>query len=646
MFCYSRRLIHFARRVGRHCLAAATLIAVLAVHAEGAQPNPDAAAPKKEAEAESSAPAEDAPAFIVATGQITDAIGAGQKGVLVTAFLKNADGSAGNQIATTTTDEMGDFSLAASAPPGNVEIIVKFSKEQFTELAKIIRLDPDKPPPFLGEALEGDLTLAGKVVSAADKKPVAANVVFENMFTRREVEADAEGRFEIRSLSPVQGELEITSPGFGRERKAVRVPVSSELIVELKPERTVHLTVTDRAGKPIAGAVLECIDSARHDFRTLITGEDGVAELKGLHFDAGKIVVRLSREGFVATRGAGESLALPENVPESRHQLIMERAGTITGLVRDAKTEEALYGARVFAGDAYTDSSPRDWTDPEGRYTLTGVSPGPTCVTVHLAGHGPDMRTVEVAAEETAKLNFELGEAGLVRGIVKNESGEPVAGVEVAATHWREKDTLGLRAMTDRDGRFVMENAPADEFSISIFGAPAGVTRTVRAGDPAEAEFVMKEAPPRPPVLSRGQPAPELTFKTLEGASISLRELKGKTVLLIFWATWCGPCIAEIPQLIEVSEKFRGRNDFVMLGISRDFEENSLRDFLKTHPKMIWPQSFGTAGGADLAAEGFGVSGIPAIFLLDPEGKVAQSELRDEGIMHAVEESLKARPTP
>ncbi len=569
------------------------LLAQLTLAAQGALPVPDPVVAIDKSEQSPKESDNAGAAFIVATGQITDAIGAGQKDVLVTAFLKNPDGSAGKQIAQTATDAMGDFSLAANEPPGSAEIIVKFSKDQFAELARIIQLDPAKPPPFLGETLEGNLSLTGRVISAADKKPVAAKVAFENMFTRRDVEADAEGRFAILSLSPVQGELEITSPGFGRERKAVRVPVSGELIIELKPERTVHLTVTDRAGTPIAGAVLECIDSARHDFRTLITGDDGTAELKALHFDANKIVVRLSREGYVTTGEVGDSLKLPENATESRHHLIMERAGTITGVVRDATTDEPLYGARVFAGDSYMDSSPRDWTDPEGRYTLSGVRPGLACVTVHLAGHAPDLKIVEVQAQDTVKLNFVLGEAGIVRGIVKSISGEPVAGVEVMATKWREKDTLGLRAMTDHEGRFVMENAPADEFTLSMVGSPLNVTRTAKSGDATEAEFVLDRISTRPAALSAGQSAPELAFKTLGGETINLRDLQGKTVLLVFWATWCAPCVAEVPRLIEVSEKFRGRNDFVLLGISRDFEEDSLRSFLKANPKMTWPQTFG-----------------------------------------------------
>ncbi len=591
--------------------------------------------------------AKDHPAFTIATGQITDAIGAGQKDVKVVAYLKNADGSAGREIAQTQSDAMGDFVLGAAENPGAVEIVVRFSKDQFAELTKIIQLEEGKAAPYIGEALDGNLKLTGTVLSAADKKPVsAAKVEFENTFTHRDVETDAAGRFEIGSLSPVQGELEVNSPGFGREVKTVRVPASSELVIELKPQRTVHFLVTDRAGGPLAGAVLECGDSARHDFRTLITGDDGRIVLKGLHFDASQLSVRLSRNGYVAALDIGESLSLPADKVESEHTLVMERAASITGHVRNAKDHSPLYGARVFAGDSYSDVAPKDWTDPEGKYSLSEIRPGACTVTVHLSGHAPEMKVVDAVPGKTANLDFEMGEAGLVRGIVKNESGEPVVGIEVVAADWRRKQTLGLRAMTDHQGRFTIENAPSDQFALSIFGAPTPVTRLVKAGDSTDAEFVFDTTKLKRNRLSPGEPAPKLTVTTLEGKTLSLSDLQGKNVLLIFWATWCAPCVAETPHLIATLEKFRGRNDFTMLGISRDYEEDALRDFLKANPKMTWPQAFGDAGGADTAAEAFGVAGIPAIFLIDAEGNVAATDLRDERIMQAVEKALGAQATP
>jgi peroxiredoxin len=170
--------------------------------------------------------------------------------------------------------------------------------------------------------------------------------------------------------------------------------------------------------------------------------------------------------------------------------------------------------------------------------------------------------------------------------------------------------------------------------------------RTVKAGEDSEAEFVLEEGPPRRISLAPGQPAPDLTIKTLDGESISLGGLRGKTVLLVFWATWCAPCVAEVPTLIEVHERFRGRNDFVLLGFSRDFEDGALRDFLKANPKMTWPQAFGDAGGANQAAEAFGVAGIPAIFLLDSQGTIAAADLRDEQIIQEIEKALGAKPTP
>lgn len=588
---------------------------------------------------------EDDGRFVIATGQITDVVGAGQDAVAVTAFLRNTDGTRGQRIAATRTNEMGDFKLLCNQSPGPVEIIVRFSKEQFAELTQIITLGDDQPVPFIGAALEGNLKISGRVVHAADQQPVSAKIVFQNMFTNREVETGADGRFEIDSLSPVQGELEVTAEGFGRERKKIRVPLAEDVLIELKPERTATIIISNAAGLPVAGAAVECFDPARNDQRNLISGDDGVVEFRGLHFDADRLQVRVFKDGFVAIDGRGTTLSLPSKEIASSHPITLERAGEITGKVKDASTGEALHGARVFAGDTFSDFAPHDWTDPNGKYTLSGVRPGLTPVTVHLDGHAPDLKIIEIDAEAPAKLDFELGSPGTVRGTIKTQEGAPVVGVEVAATQWRGKSTLGLRAMTDHEGRFVIENTPSDEFTLAIQGMGTTQTRTVKPSE-GTAEFVLDASAMRPAGVHRGDPVPPLTLITLAGERIELASQKGKTVLIVYWATWCGPCVAEIPRLIEVYEKYRGRNDFVMIGISRDFDETELREFLKTRPKMAWPQVFGESGGANAAAQAFGVGGIPAIYLVNVDGLIAAKDMRDDHIAVEVERLLARKAEP
>ncbi len=74
-----------------------------------------------------------------------------------------------------------------------------------------------------------------------------------------------------------------------------------------------------------------------------------------------------------------------------------------------------------------------------------------------------------------------------------------------------------------------------------------------------------------------GQKVPDVNFTTLEGKNISLSELKGRKVILNFWATWCGPCRAEIPHFVKIAEK-HDQNELMIIGISRE-DKNTLSDF-------------------------------------------------------------------
>ena len=587
------------------------------------------------------------PSAVIVEGQITDSMGAGQSDVSVTVIFKGDDGSRGETIATATTDEFGDFKVTLPRPI-TADAFVILAKPHYAELVHEVRLDPSEPPPFIGEMLTGNLKLSGRVESHLGNKPVAdARVSLEASYEHQSATTDKQGVFTLTGIAPGRGALPVEAAGFGREQ--VSIPQLEEpgaVVVVLKPERVVRLLTLDDLGQPVSGVTVECLDQSRNDFRTTVTDENGSAVLRGLHFDTARLLVRLTHEQYVSSRGFDRKIDTPPDKIDSTHEFVMIRAGRLEGSVTDASTNQPLYGARVMTGTGSSDDSPREWTSDQGYFEIAGVTPGEVVVTVHLSGYAPELKTANVRAGHKTRVDIALKPPTVVKGVVKFDDGKPAVGAEVVATRWRNFETLGIRAMTDREGRFAIENAPADSFDVTAFlsrSKPVVATVGENRTETLEIELM------RPPegdglagavALAVGAAAPELTLTSLDGQTFTLRSLRGKIVVVDFWATWCAPCVEEMPMLAAVFEKYKGRKDFAMLGVSRDFEESDLRIFLDRRKEIAWPQVFGEKAGADSAAEKFGVVMLPALFVIDTDGKIVGSGLRGDQIAEVVQRLL------
>ena len=127
-----------------------------------------------------------------------------------------------------------------------------------------------------------------------------------------------------------------------------------------------------------------------------------------------------------------------------------------------------------------------------------------------------------------------------------------------------------------------------------------------------------------------GSPFPTFAEKDVNGQPLDLAAYKGKVVLIDFWATWCGPCVEELPNVIAAYAKYHAKG-FEIIGISLDKDRATLLAFLK-EKNITWQQYFDGKGWENKLSSSYGIESIPATFLLDGEGKIIAKDLRGEAL--------------
>ncbi len=152
-------------------------------------------------------------------------------------------------------------------------------------------------------------------------------------------------------------------------------------------------------------------------------------------------------------------------------------------------------------------------------------------------------------------------------------------------------------------------------------------------------------APVADPIEVEYPPAPAFQFKTLgDSTQVALEDYAGRFLLVDFWATWCSPCLEEIPRIADVLEDHPDR--LAVLSVSLDLYENDVEDFRGRFHPMPWDHAFAGDRFEDEGVASFGVDRLPVAFLIGPDGTIrAQGgELRRDLLRITIERALEAEP--
>jgi len=180
--------------------------------------------------------------------------------------------------------------------------------------------------------------------------------------------------------------------------------------------------------------------------------------------------------------------------------------------------------------------------------------------------------------------------------------------------------------------RGMMENLDDNDLTALYNGLDTAVQHST-FGEPIGARLATEKK------TAVGQEAPDFTMNDTTGKPVSLSSFRGKYVLVDFWASWCGPCRAENPNVVKAYDEFKGKN-FTILSVSLDKTKDAWEKAIKDD-HLAWNHVSDLQYWDNAAAKLYGVQAIPANFLIDPNGKIVAKDLRGEALQQELGQVLQ-----
>ena len=178
---------------------------------------------------------------------------------------------------------------------------------------------------------------------------------------------------------------------------------------------------------------------------------------------------------------------------------------------------------------------------------------------------------------------------------------------------------------------------PEEEFQFA--DSVAAVQRKANPNSPFTKELTARLEPMR--ATAQGALAPEINLPTPEGPKLALSSLRGKYVLIDFWASWCGPCRQENPNVVKAYNQFKDKGKgFTIYSVSLDQDKAKWEKAIAADG-LTWHHVSDLASWNSVAGAAYGVKAIPQSFLVDPQGKIIAKNLRGEALTAKLAEVLK-----
>lgn len=521
------------------------------------------------------------------------------------------------------------------------------------------------------------------------------------MINRGDAKRQSGGKFSLRyDRTDIEHGLQIEAPGYFTWRTSQRYKMgdtSPKLDIRLHPAAPQVGRVLDANGHPVKDAEvyvatayqqldlssLQDRGGDHHDNYHVTADANGRFEIVG-QMERYAVVV-IAPEGFAQVeRQAGE---LPGEVR-------IQPWAKVTGELVEAGEPAKGCMVHLFPIRPRVDDDPRvdirfsAATAADGSFTFERVPPLPSQLQgfLHFSVESPlmssrhmpldlspgDERHVVLGgggAQITGKLLVENLPAGFdyhfsSSYLVAKRSGiAPPPAISAAGFDWRKGWTDAWRNSPEgstyfktlhawfvkptTDGRFRISGVEPGEYelAVNLFGSTEGclvhplatrvIPLTVKAGDTSLDLGTL----PIPTLLlpKVGDLAPDFEFTTLEGSPGRLSGLRGRYVLLDFWATWCGPCVAKLSEVERLRERFDADKKLEVVGLNLDADRSRLETFLQSS-KIPWTHVPLGEWSTTTIPRQFAISGIPAYVLIDPSGRIAAQENSLEKIEAALRE--------